>query len=126
MLSVHVERYVSLRQTLGFALHDASADLRAFARFAAARGDTHLRSSTAVDWAEEAPSPNARHIRLREVVQLARFLHAEDPIHDVPSSTFFHAPKVLPPRRSPRSSTRPAGFDARTLSDARCMRRCSG
>jgi integrase len=94
MLSVHVERYVSLRQTLGFALHDASAHLRAFARFAAARGDTHLRSSTAVDWAAAAPSPNARHIRLREVVQLARFLHAEDPTHEVPSSTFFHAPKV--------------------------------
>ena len=94
MLSVHVERYVSLRQTLGFALHDASAHLRAFARFAAVRGDTHLRASTAVDWAAEAPSPNARHIRLREVVQLARFLHAEDPIHEIPSSTFFHAPKV--------------------------------
>jgi integrase len=96
MLSDHVERYVSLRQTLGFALHDASAHLRAFARFAAARGDTQLRSSTATDWAAEAPSPNARHIRLREVVQFARFLHAEDATHEVPSSTFFHAPKVRP------------------------------
>jgi integrase len=96
MLSRHVERYVTLRQTLGFELHDAAAHLRVFARFAASRGDTHLRSATAVAWAEQAPSPNARSIRLREVTQFARFLHAEDSAHEVPSSRVFHAPAVRP------------------------------
>ena len=96
MLTAHVERYVRLRQTLGFTLRDASRGLRAFAGFAAARGDTHLRDSTALAWAAEAPSPNARHIRLRIVRHLARFLHAEDPVHEVPSSNLFHCPKVRP------------------------------
>jgi integrase/recombinase XerD len=96
MLTAHVERYVRLRQTLGFKLRDASRQLRAFAGFAAGRGDTHLRESTAVAWAAEAPTPNARHIRLRVVVHLARFLHAEDLGHEVPPWNLFHRPKVRP------------------------------
>lgn len=39
-----------------------------------------------------APSPDARHTRLRNVTHLARFLHAEDSIHEVPFNP-FHAPK---------------------------------
>jgi hypothetical protein len=95
MLIADVERYLSLRQTLGFRLRDVSRNLRAFARFAADRGDTHIRAATAVAWASEAPSPSARHVRLRNVVNLARFLHAEDPIHEVPSN-LFQAPKQRP------------------------------
>ena len=93
MLTAHVERYVRLRQTLGFKLRDASRALRAFAAFAAARGDTSLRESTAVAWAAEAPSPNARSIRLRDRRHLARFLHAEDQVHEVPASNLFPLPK---------------------------------
>jgi integrase len=88
MLIVHVERYLSLRQTLGFTLRNVSRNLRAFARFAADRGDTHIRAATAMAWATEAPSPSACHVRLRNVVNLARFLHAEDPLHEVPSNPF--------------------------------------
>ncbi len=92
MLIVHVERYVSLRQALGFRLREVSINLRAFARFAADRGETHIRASTAVAWATEASSPSTRYVRLRDVVRLARFLHAEDPIHEVPIN-LFPAPK---------------------------------
>lgn len=88
MLIAHVERYLSLRQTLGYKLRETSANLRAFAKFAIHRGDTLVRASTAVDWATEAPSPHARHVRLRNVAHLARFLHAEDPAHEVPSNPF--------------------------------------
>jgi integrase/recombinase XerD len=95
MLITQVERYVSLRQALGYKLRNTSGNLRAFAQFAADRGDTHVRVSTALDWATEAPSPNARQIRLRDVAHLARFLHAEDPTHEVPSNP-FHAPKRRP------------------------------
>ena len=63
MLIAHVERYLSLRRTLGFKLRNVSGNLRAFARFAADRGDTHIRAATAVAWATEAPSPAARHVR---------------------------------------------------------------
>ena len=96
MLTVHVDRYIRLRQTLGFKLRDASRDLRGFAGFAAARGDTHIREATAVAWAAAAPSPNARHIRLRIVGHLARFLHAEDPVHEVPSANLFRSLNVRP------------------------------
>jgi integrase/recombinase XerD len=88
MLIAHAERYISLRQTLGFKLEDLSGNLNAFARFAADKGDNHVRVSTAVDWATKASSPHARYIRLRDVARLARFLHAEDPIHEVPTNPF--------------------------------------
>jgi integrase/recombinase XerD len=96
MLTAHIERYVALRQTLGFRLRDTARHLRAFARFATAIGDAHIRTSTAVAWAAEAPSPGARHVRLRDVMHLARFLHAEDAAHEVPPSGLFPAPKVRP------------------------------
>lgn len=78
MLTALVERYILLRQTLGYKLRELSGSLRAFAMFATQRSDTHVRSSTAVDWATEAPSPHARYVRLRNVALLARFLYAED------------------------------------------------
>ena len=89
MLIAHVERYISLRQTLGFKLRDLSFNLSAFARFAAGRGETHIRVSTAVEWATAGSSPHARYIRLRDVARLARFLHAEDPTHEVPTNPFY-------------------------------------
>lgn len=63
MLSDDVERYLSLRRTLGFRLRGVSRNLQAFARFPTEQGDTHVRTATAVAWATEAPSPAARHIR---------------------------------------------------------------
>jgi integrase/recombinase XerD len=96
MLTADVDRYVRLRQTLGFKLRDASRSLRAFAGFAAAQGDTRVRQSTAVAWAAAAPSPHARQIRLRLVTQLARFLHAEDSAHEVPPSSLVHCPRLRP------------------------------
>ena len=92
MLNIHVERYIALRQTLGYKLRELSANLRAFARFATAQGESHVQASTAVHWAGEASSPRARYIRLRDIAHLARFLHAEDPAHEVPSNP-FRAPK---------------------------------
>jgi integrase len=96
MLSCDVERYLSLRCTLGFTLRDTAQRLRAYARFAADRGDTHVNTTTAVEWAATAPSPDARHIRLRDVVKLARFLHAEDTAHEVPVLAIFPGRSVRP------------------------------
>jgi len=98
MLTAHIERYISLRQALGFKLRDVTRHLRAFVRYAEARGDASIRSSTAVDWAAQAPSPGARQVRLRHVASLARFLRAEDPAHEVPPPAVFHVParRTLP------------------------------
>ena len=95
MLTDAVERYLSLRQTLGHKLRGAGAHLRAFAHFAVATGDVHVRTATAMEWAKQARSPNARHIWLRDVSALARFLHAEDSAHEVPPR-IFHAAKSRP------------------------------
>jgi integrase len=97
MLIAQVERYVSLRQTLGYKLHELSVSLRAFAAFAASRGDTHIRASTAMEWATKASSPNARYIRLRNVVRLARFLRAEDTTHEVPPNPYHATTRRRPP-----------------------------
>jgi hypothetical protein len=71
MLTDHIDRYVALRQAFGYRLRKTARRLHAFARFADAKGDnTHIRTSTAVAWATDAPSPGARHIRLRDVVHL--------------------------------------------------------
>jgi integrase len=96
MLTADIDRYIALRQSLGFKLRGTARLLQAFAQFAVARGDTHIRTSTAVTWATQASSPSARHIRLRDVMHLARFLHAEDAAHEVPPATLFPAPKVRP------------------------------
>lgn len=61
MLIAHVERYISLRQTLGFKLRDLSFNLSAFARFAADRDETNIRISTAVDWATAGSPERVRH-----------------------------------------------------------------
>ena len=95
MLTDHVDRYVALRQALGYGLRKPARHLHAFARFADAKGDTHIRTSTAVAWATDAPSPSARHIRLRDVVHLARFLHAEDAAHEVPPATLRLLSQIL-------------------------------
>ncbi len=93
MLTTHVERYLSLRQSLGFKLSTPSRHLRAFERFAAQRGETHIRNATAVDWAMEASTPGARRGRLRDVQHFARFLQSEDPAHEIPSLNLFYLPR---------------------------------
>lgn len=116
MLVAHVERYVSLRQTLGFTLRDASRNLRAFARFAEDKGDMYIRASTAVAWATEASSASARHVRLRHVIHFARFLHAEEPIHEIPANPFQQAKqRPLPYIYTPEEL-------ARLVNAAQCLR----
>lgn len=123
MLMAYVEWYILLRQTLGYKLRDKAGNLRTFARFAADRGDTHVYVSTAMDWAAEAPSPHARHIRLRDVAHVARFLHAEDPAHEIPSD-LLHVPKrrLLPYIYAPEEIVQLIGA-ARRLRESYPLRR---
>jgi integrase/recombinase XerD len=71
MLIDDVERYLALRRSLGFKLDKVAANLRAFARFATSRGDTHLIAATAVEWSAMAPTPGQRSCRLGYTVRLA-------------------------------------------------------
>ena len=97
MLNDHVERYLMLRRSLGYKLRDTARNLQAFAGFASDRGDTHVRAATAVEWAAQASSPLMRHVRLHDVVLLARFLYAEDATHEIPPARYFQVRVVRQP-----------------------------
>lgn len=96
MLNDDVERYLALRQSLGFKLEHQAPRLRAFARFAMAKGDTQLRAATAIEWTATASSRDQRQRRLGMVAQLGRFLQAEDRTHEVPPVGLFAAPRTRP------------------------------
>jgi len=96
MLIAHVERYLALRQKLGFKLFLTSRHLRAFARFAVEEDGAYIRAATAVAWATKATTRGMRHRRLGDVVRLARFLHAEDSSHEVPPANLFAATETRP------------------------------
>ena len=118
MLINDVERYVTLRRSLGFSLADTPRALAAFVHYASAQGETHVRSATAISWAAQASTQGSRHRRLQEIALFARFLHAEDLAHEVPPQRLFY-----------HASTRPAPYIytheelARLLETAGTLRR---
>ncbi len=96
MLSDDVERYITLRRTLGAKLRRGARDMRSFACFAAERGDSHVRAVAATAWAGAASTSGARSRRLGAVIRLARFLRAEDPAHEIPATDIYAAPRSRP------------------------------
>lgn len=85
MLSADVTRYMSLRRALGYKLARVDRYLLAFARFAAERDESHIRTATALSWLPvAAKSPNAMSHRLTALIAFARFMQAEDPHHEIP------------------------------------------
>ena len=97
MLSDDVNRYITLRRTLGYKLVKAGRHLRAFARFAAGRGETHIRAASVLAWIETvARAPGARARRLTDLILFARFLYAEDPRHEVPRADVTPSRKTRP------------------------------
>lgn len=97
MLSDDVNRYITLRRTLGYKLVKAERHLRTFARFAAERGETHLRAATVLAWlATAARTPNAHARRLTDLILFARFLHAEDRRHEIPRADITRSQETRP------------------------------
>jgi len=100
MLISAVDAYLAERRNLGFQLVDVEAVLRDFASFAGDRGDTHVRTRTALEWVRaRRTSPLRNCVRLRAIVRFARYLHAEDGRHEVPPDDAFgrHRPRRRPP-----------------------------
>ena len=94
MLTDDVERYISLRQTLGFQLRKPARHLQIFARVATEKGETLIRAATVIEWAAAAPTLDARNRRIGDVARLARFLRAEDSRHEVPPTGLFATPNT--------------------------------
>ena len=96
MLNAAVDSYLGARRAAGFQLRDQEGILRDFAQFAAAKGDVFVCTQTVLEWVRARPGSPLRHcVRLRTVVHLARYLHAEDDRHEVPPARAFgrHRPR---------------------------------
>ena len=93
-----IESYLQLRRAAGFQLRDTEALLKEFACFAAERGDTYIKTDTAVAWAGNATSLQQRARRLNNLILFARYIRAEDAKHEIPPNGVF----AHPPRSRPR------------------------
>jgi integrase/recombinase XerD len=101
MLNSAIEGYLALRRAAGFDLCGEELILRSFAAFATARGETHVRVATVVDWAgARDASPQRRERCLRVVRRFAVHARAEDDAHELPPQGVF-SPQECSPRRRP-------------------------
>jgi integrase/recombinase XerD len=97
VLSRNVDRYIALRRTLGYKLRKAERYLRAFADYATSRGEAHVRTATVLAWVTAtAQTQEARAERFSNLALFARFVHAEDPLHEVPARNPFAFRKTRP------------------------------
>jgi len=98
MLAQAVDDYLAVRRAAGFSLKTPEQYLHYFVRFASARGDTHVRTTSAIDWAAQAATEAERHRRYQCLLGFARFVHAEDPRHEIPPEHVFcgYLPRPTP------------------------------
>jgi integrase len=92
-----IETYLALRRAAGFAMQNAECLLKSFASFAAERGQTHVHTQTAIDWAALGPSVAQRDARLKAVCRFARHVRVEDARHGTPPANYFGARKTRRP-----------------------------
>ena len=88
MLMLAIDTYLAIRRAAGFQLRVPEVLLRNYARFAAERGESHVCSQTALEWATLAPSSAQRGRRLEVVRIFARHVQAEDARHEIPPAVF--------------------------------------
>jgi len=94
MLTPTIDSYLAIRRAAGFQLRAAEGLLRNYARFAATRGETHVRARTALDWAALAPTAHQRGRRLEAVTIFARHAQVEDTQHEVPPQGVFRRQRL--------------------------------
>lgn len=82
-LEDHLDRYLQLRRSVGYQLAEHGRLLPDFVRYAKSRGDTTVRTQTALAWADAA-CDGQRSRRLSFVRGFARYLTAFEPCTEVP------------------------------------------
>jgi integrase len=97
-LAKELDRYLSIRRSLGFDLSTSARALRRFAAFAEARKARHITTDLFLAWQAEFGSANQDtwSARLGMVRQFAFWLHGLDPRNEVP-------PRALIPGRYRRA-----------------------
>ncbi|MGK5089722.1 tyrosine-type recombinase/integrase [Bdellovibrionota bacterium FG-2] len=96
MLMALIDTWLATRRASGFKLQKYEQNLRRFAEFSAARGENHIRANTAIEWASQMATPRQKCRHFQRVVQLARYLHAEDPLHEIPPYRHFTGKRQRP------------------------------
>jgi integrase len=96
LLTRRIDTWLAMRRAHGFALRHYERQLHRFAEFAAARGEDHMRTETAVAWAGQAGTLGQRRRHFQRIVQLARYLHAEDGRHEIPPTGHFPGSRLRP------------------------------
>ncbi|MEA3276898.1 MAG: integrase, partial [Pseudomonadota bacterium] len=98
MLTQAMDDYLAVRRAAGFKLKTTERYLRYFIHFARARGDTHVRAASAIEWAAQARTEAERHRRYQCVLAFARFIHAEESRHEIPPEHVFcgYRPRPTP------------------------------
>lgn len=99
MLKTLIDTWLATRRANGFTLANYEGQLHRFAEFASDCGDDHVRAQTAIAWAARTATPGQRQRHFQRLVQLARYLHAEDPRHE-----------LLPDGRFPGKRHRPVPY----------------
>lgn len=89
MLNQYANDYIQLRQLGGFKFKQQAIYVRSFVRFACERGDSHIRTDTAIEWAAQGVSADNRENRLRSIIAFARHCRAEDLSHELPPTHVF-------------------------------------
>lgn len=97
-IASQLDRYLSVRRSLGFDLRTDERVLRRFARFADHEGAAHIDTALFLRWDASLPDvgTSTRSARLGKVRLFAQWLSSIDPAHEVP-------PRGLLPDRSGRA-----------------------
>lgn len=96
MLMTLIDTWLATRRANGFTLKKYELQMHRFAKFAAARGEDHIRAATAIAWALQLTTPGQRRRHYQRVVHLARYLHAEDLRHEIPPVYHFPGERQRP------------------------------
>ena len=91
------ERYVGLKQYVGFSYRSQSWVVRQYARYATHQGDQFVRSARVIEWAAKTSSVHFAREKLRQLRDFALWLRAEDERHEVPPRHAFGRPARVRP-----------------------------
>lgn len=91
------ERYVALKQYVGFSYQSQSWVVRQYARYATNQGDQFMRSTRVIEWAAMTSSVHFAREKLRQLRDFAIWLRAEDERHEVPPRHAFGRPARVRP-----------------------------
>jgi integrase/recombinase XerD len=97
-LAEHAEDYLRLRRGLGFKLGSYDQHLSSFVAYVEAAGTDSVTAELAVSWAWLPPGikPITASFRMSWVRGFARYLHAIDPVHEVPPPGLLAVPRRRP------------------------------